>query len=167
MLPPSDSDEESDDTPAPAKGKSAQVSLITSQTATAACYSYCKAPAMRYMQPATAGMLPPSDSDDESSEEEEVKPKPKASSAPKPPKPAVAPAPKKYALSVVQHQILSNMNMPGSTLRQCILFILCLPCQVALLHSLYIRKGCCYAAAGRTKMRLILNRSGRTWSDSS
>ena len=49
--------------------------------------------AFTVLQPATAGMLPPSDSEDESSEEEESKPKP--SPASKPPRPAVASAPKK------------------------------------------------------------------------
>ena len=45
------------------------------------------------LQPATAGLLPPSDSEEESSEEEDSKPKP--SPAGRPPRPAVAPAPKK------------------------------------------------------------------------
>ena len=115
MLPPSDSEDDSDDEPVAAKGKSAQVSLIRRNYLSAThvliiqyvCVlswqatvdsterrTYCCDIYVTCVQPATAGMLPPSDSDDDSSEEEEVKPKPKAAAA-KPPKPAVAPAPKK------------------------------------------------------------------------
>ena len=98
MLPPSDSDEDSDTEEVPVKAKQ----VVTTQVSRAASCSFiCKYHIMLMLQPATAGMLPPSDSEEESSsgEEEDVKAKP--SPAGKPPRPAVAAAPKKYACSHV------------------------------------------------------------------
>lgn len=66
-------------------------------------------------QPATAGMLPPSDSEEESSSEEEEDKKPKTTPAGKPPRPAVAPATKKYAsyLSLQTWPLLSTLTYAG------------------------------------------------------
>lgn len=101
MLPPSDSDEDSEDEKVPVKAKQMTVNQVSRPTPTkATVHCVLSLTIVLTMQPATAGMLPPSDSEEESSSEEEEDKKPKTTSASKPLRPAVAPTTKKYASCV-------------------------------------------------------------------
>lgn len=105
MLPPSDSDEDSEEETVPVKAKQVTVNQVSRITTLQRCCAVLAVEfhSMPSMQLATAGMLPPSDSEAESSSEEEEDKKSKTAPAGKPPRPAVAPAAKKYA-SCFSHQ---------------------------------------------------------------